>query len=215
MSKIFKQGLNWVIVDFISNVNFTDEVLNTVTDHNWADFTSAKGDASQQHYIINPSWLPVENHKVPDGWDNLKNTVKNIIRPQLINYGLMPVDWQDLEATSAWTVIGKEGSFHTAHEHGPDKVCSIIYTQVPENQKDPQGQIFFIMHSDPYSHLSQPNFRVFTINPQKGMIVIFPSWMVHGVYPQGPGIRQTLNIDFIGVKNTINHIPQAPVTRYN
>jgi len=215
MSKIFKQGLNWVIIDFISNVDFTREVLESVTQHDWSEFTSAKGDDSRQHYILNPVWMPQENHKIPDGWDQLHDTIKSIVKKQLINYGVLPIDWRDLEATAAWTVIGKEGSFHTAHEHGPDKVCSVIYTEIPESRNDTEGQIFFIMHSDPYNHLSPPNHRIFTLKPQKGMILIFPSWMIHGVYPQGLGIRQTLNIDFTGIRCDPQQIPQAPSSRYS
>jgi hypothetical protein len=214
MSQIFRQGLNWVIIDHIGNLDFTDQVLSTVTSQDWSDFTSAKGPDSSQHYIINPSWMPVGNHQEPEGWETLQTRMSSIVQNQLVNYGLKPINWGELSACSAWTVIGEEGSLHTAHEHGPGNICSVTYIEVPEKSEDLQGQIYFILHSDPYSTISQPNFRVLHLRPQKGMIVIFPSWMIHGVYPQAAGTRQTLNIDFNGDPNFKGQLPQAGSARY-
>jgi uncharacterized protein (TIGR02466 family) len=201
MSQIYRQGLNWLIVDFISNLSFADKVLKNVTDHDWSDFTSAKGEKSRQHYIINPSWLPKDDFVEPEGWSELKSAYENMVQKELVNYGIMPIDWKKIHACSAWTVVGEEGSYHTAHEHGPNNISTVTYIDVPQSTDENQGQVFFVLHSDPYSNLSPPNFRVFHIKPQKGMILIFPSWLVHGVYPQAAGRRQTLNIDFNGNPN--------------
>jgi hypothetical protein len=214
MSQIYRQGNNWVIVDYLSSVEFTNEVLNSVYEKNWAEHTSAKGINSTQNYIINPSWMPDEGHKEPKGWENLKNIYENIVQKEIVNYGLMPYDWGKLQAKSAWIVTGSEGSYHTAHEHGPSNICSVTYIDVPEKKQDKAGEIFFIMHCDSYSQLSPPNFRTLHIQPQKGMIVIFPSWMIHGVYPQSVGVRKTLNIDFNGDPNFKGISPQSSTVSY-
>lgn len=199
MSVIHRQGLNWVIIDKIGNLDFINSVVNDVdTANDWSSMTSAKGIKSRQHYILNPKWKPVDNLKQPEGWEELRRRYTNIVQKEIVNYGLMPFEWKDLYPTSAWTVIGEEGSYHTVHEHGVGNISTVLYLKVPKDQPPPAGQIFFVMHSDPYSDLSNPQFRTLHIHPEEGMIVIFPSWMIHGVYPQGPGVRQTLNIDFNG-----------------
>ena len=214
MSQIFRQGLNWVIVDHLSDTEFTDEVINSVTTDDWSAYTSAKGEKSKQHYIMNPSWMPMQGHQEPQGWGTLRSKYEKLVQREVVNYGLMPHNWTNLHACSAWTVVGDEGSYHTIHDHGPNNICSVTYLKVPKEQESPAGQIFFVMHADPYSPLSVPTFRVFHIQPQENMIVIFPSWMQHGVYPQGPGIRQTLNIDFNGDPNYKFNVPHAGGASY-
>lgn len=214
MSKIFKEGLNWVIIDHIGNLDLPKKVLETVTENDWSDYTSAKGPKSKQHYIINPRWMPAPDHKQPDGWPELCDKFKSIVQKEVVYHGLMPMDWGELHAVSAWTVVGEEGSYHTIHEHGPMNICSVTYLKVPEHQEYPQGQIYFVMHSDGYTGLSTPSSRVLHVQPQEGMIVIFPSWMLHGVYPQGKGTRQTLNIDFSNNPNYDYSIEQAGTASY-
>lgn len=201
MSKIFREGQNWVIVDHINDLSLANEVCDDVTDTDWHQYTTAKGPKSRQHYLMNPRWMPVEDHREPARLDELKARWKHIVQNQVVNHGLMPADWTELHPCSSWTVIGEEGSYHTIHEHGVSNICSVTYLKVPKGQEPPAGQIFFVMHGEPYSPLATPQARIFHIQPHEGMIVIFPSWMLHGVYPQGPGTRQTLNIDFNGDPN--------------
>jgi hypothetical protein len=167
--------------------------------------------------------MPKQGHVEPKGWPALREKYELIVQREIVNYGLMPSNWSKLHACSAWTVTGEEGSYHTVHEHGPMNVCSVTYLKVPpappineDKLENPvSGQIYFIMHADGYNPLSVPNFRVLHITPQEGMIVIFPSWMLHGVYPQGPGIRQTLNIDFNGDPNYSFNLPHSGGASYN
>lgn len=214
MSQIFRQGLNWVIVDHISNLDPANKMLESVTTEDWHAYTSAKGTDSHQHYIINPSWMPSASHKEPEGWPDVRRKWEQMVQREIVNYGLMPTNWRELHACSAWTVTGEEGSYHTVHEHGPMNICSVTYLKVPKGQESPAGQIYFILHADGYNPLSTPAFRVFHIQPQEGMIVIFPSWLLHGVYPQGPGLRQTLNIDFNGDPNYKFNIPHSGSASY-
>ena len=232
MSQIFRQGLNWIIIDHISNLDFTDEVINSVSQKDYSDYTSAKGPKSKQHYIMNPSWMPMANFEEPSGWPKLREKYTQIVQREIVNYGLMPMNWRELHACSAWTVIGEEGSYHTIHEHGPMNISTVTYLKVPQQKRTLEdlqnltpsttppveataGQIYFVMDGAPYNPLSTPHYRLFHITPQEGMIVIFPSWMLHGVYPQGPGIRQTLNIDFNGDPNYKFNLPHSGGASFN
>jgi hypothetical protein len=200
---IVTQGLNWVITDHISDLDSIKTVVSDVTSEDWSSYTTAKGPKSRQHYLINPSWMPSEAHKEPRGWSDLKVWYENTVSKSLVHHGLLPSQWNGITAHRAWTVIGEEGSYHTIHDHGPNSVCSVTYIEVPEQNKndDKAGQIYFVLQSDPYHPLAPVKHKVLHVAPKPGMIVIFPSWILHGVYPQGPGIRQTLNVDFKGNVN--------------
>jgi len=218
MSQIYKQGHNWVIIDHIGNIDLPKQVLTSVTKDDWSMYTSAKGPNSRQHYLINPSWMLMQGHQEPAGWTELRDKWKKIVQREVVDYGLMPANWSELHACSAWTVVGEEGSYHTAHDHGPNNICSITYLNVPKKSVDsdsPEGQIFFILDGSSYNPLSVPNFRILHVQPQEGMIIIFPSWIIHGVYPQGPGIRQTMNIDFNGDPNYKFNVPSSGGASYN
>lgn len=213
MSQIFRQGLNWVIIDHINDISDANEMVSTVSDEDWSMYTTAKGNDSKQHYIINPSWMPSSTHQEPAGWPVVRDRFQMIVQREIVHYGLMPINWRELHACSAWTVKGTEGSYHTVHEHGPMNICSVTYLKVPP-QESPAGQIYFIMHADGYNPLSTPAYRVLHVQPKEGMIVIFPSWMLHGVYPQGPGLRQSLNIDFNGDPNYKFNLPSSGGANY-
>jgi hypothetical protein len=209
MSQIYRQGQNWLIVNYFSDLDFVNPMLDEMYERNWAEYTSAKGPNSTQNYILNPSWMPDENLTVPNSWDAVSKKFQQVVQSELIHYGLMPMNWNKIVPKSAWVVSGDEGSYHTVHEHGAMNVCSVTYLKVPDQQTSPEGQIFFIMDSNPYNGLSVPATRVFHLQPQKNMVVIFPSWMLHGVYPQGKGLRQTLNIDFKGEEMSTADFDQA------
>lgn len=198
MSQLYKQGPNWLIVNYFSNLDFVNPIFDELYEKDWSEYTTAKGKNSNQKYILNPSWMPDDNHTVPSSWNTISTKFKEIVQRELVHYGLMPMNWKGITPKSAWTVTGEEGSYHTVHEHGSMHVCTVTYLKVPKIVNPPNGQVFFIMDSNPHNNLALPSNRVFSLQPQEGMIVIFPSWLLHGVYPQDPGTRQTINIDFKG-----------------
>lgn len=219
MSQIFKQGKNWIIIATLKSTDDIKEMLATVDPTNYADYTSAKGSNSKQNYIIPPSWMPNEQHRYPEHWDTVKERLSKVVIGELIHYGILPFKWKEIHPVSAWTVTGGEGSWHTVHDHGPDTVSSIIYTAVPPRPELDApytlGSTYFVLDGEPFSDLTKPNMRVFHINPHENMIVIFPSHLLHGVYPQGPGLRQTLNIDFHGDPNHKYGLETAGSASYN
>lgn len=90
---------------------------------------------------------------------------------------------------SAWTVLGKENSYHTVHNHNKKNlnyISTVTYLNVPKKDKG----LFY------YFFQNEENLEHRIIEPYKNMVIIMPSWIYHGVYPQGKGLRQTLNLDF-------------------
>tara|TARA_R100001463_G_scaffold21796_1_gene52365 strand:+ start:52 stop:528 length:477 start_codon:yes stop_codon:yes gene_type:complete len=90
-----------------------------------------------------------------------------------------------LKLIRAWTVYGRKGSYHTIHRHNEKHyphLATVIYLKVPK--KEP-GDFTYILNEG-YDF----------ITPKEGDIFIFPIHIIHGTYPQGEGLRQTLNLDF-------------------
>lgn len=198
MGTLIREGSNWVLIKELADISWTEQLLSETTKTDWHEYTSAKGKNSRQHYFTNPSWMPEENFQSPPSWESTAEVLRGIVQKEIVNHGVMPFKWDSMQPASGWTVIGEEGSYHTAHDHGPENISTVLYTSVPLKQEDPEGVIYFMLDGGGYSPVSKPNFRLFHVCPRVGTLVIFPSFIIHGVYPQGAGKRQTINIDFRG-----------------
>ena len=127
---------------------------------------------------------------------NLLNKVKNTFLEKKIKTKIKKLlkTSYSLEILNAWTVIGEKGSYHKLHNHfsNSDKniICSVIYLETPE-KKDNENGNFYCAYMDKYKQV-----QYFSHKPEVGDIIVFPSWLLHGVYPQDKGLRQSLNIDF-------------------
>ena len=87
-----------------------------------------------------------------------------------------------------WAVLMKEGDYHIFHSHQKpglvyDKsefegVSGGLYLKIPE-KKSPQGNINYVSDD-----------KVFSWSPKDGDYFVWPSYIIHGVYPfKGPGSR--------------------------
>jgi hypothetical protein len=103
---------------------------------------------------------------------------------EIVRHSLNP---KNACVSSAWTVYGKKGSFHTVHRHNDlADICTVVYLDV-EKEKNPEkyGAFFYFIDGDCKTH-----------HPMTGDVLIFPATMWHGTYPQDADNRHTLNIDF-------------------
>lgn len=98
------------------------------------------------------------------------------------------VDPQDLRLKlSGWMNINPPGGFNAPHTHPGAHWSGVYYVAQPAVETGTSGMIEFL---DPRTDL--PNWRLLRakafrpkrkIRPQPGDIVIFPSYLVHWVYP--------------------------------
>ena len=105
---------------------------------------------------------------------------------------------------SAWIVSQYENEYNPAHNHTGCDISAVIYLKVPDvkgrrnleskkGKQDNDGDITFI-----HSAMGNRNFDVFekgvmTIQPTSGLLVMFPSYLLHTVYPFiGEGERRCL-----------------------
>ena len=87
----------------------------------------------------------------------------------------------------AWMNMNPVGAYNAPHTHPGAHWSGVYYVSQPEVEDDNAGRIEFI---DPRSDL--PNWRILkasafnlkkSLKPQPGEMILFPSYLVHWVYP--------------------------------
>ena len=122
---------------------------------------------------------------------------------------------------SMWTVSQKDNEYNPLHGHGGGRLSAVTWLKIPEylpdrkNRKNrSDGAITFVGNAQ-YGH--EPNglcTASFTDYPQVGDFYIFPSPLLHEVYPfrtkDGKGERRSvsMNIDFSNKEKYDNMIKQ-------
>jgi hypothetical protein len=123
------------------------------------------------------------NHNCRSKYPKSEQTLKDIIFECL--------EQTNLYIANAWAVYGKKGGYHTIHSHNPhvtQDICTVTYLEVGDEEK-PGGDFYYIMNGEA---------KHFT--PSTGDVLVFPTFLYHGTYPQTSDIRQTLNVDFTHVE---------------
>ena len=134
-------------------------------------------------------------------WDFTKfDLLANYITKKLLDE-IYPFNIREYKSGNAWMVEGGEGSYHRLHRHvRPEQVrinpkerphnknlAVVCYLDVPPM---PCGEFYFLLKKDNDIEINAIE------NLKPGDMFVFPSTVYHGVYPQGPGKRTTVNIDY-------------------
>ncbi len=106
--------------------------------------------------------------------------------------------------TDAWIVSQHENEYNPMHNHAGCEISSVLYIKVPNvkgrrgikskaSQPDSDGNIQFV-----YNSASERNGNIlekgaFEFEPYPGSMLIFPSYLLHSVYPFiGEGERRSI-----------------------
>lgn len=111
--------------------------------------------------------------------------------------------WNLTKATpvisTCWAVVnGKYGS-NTVHNHPNSLLSGVYYVQAPDNCgaltfRDPRSVA--VMMAPPVTDYSAWTFRTVSYQPKPGRMLIFPSWLEHGVGPNlGDEVRVALSFN--------------------
>jgi hypothetical protein len=192
-SQIYRYSpFNWII-----ETQYSGDINNVI---NFLDKTDGvfykKGLSTSKN--LNQYWFLGKgaNYSHSAIYQNIINSIKNQTLRELKYFKLLFEEIY-LDPFTCWSVTGTKGGFHKIHDHGlQNLICSIVYTKVPEVMEDEEGYTFFIMSNDirHQNYASVP--KSIEIKPEIGKMIIFPSHILHGVYPYPEGIRQTFNLDF-------------------
>jgi uncharacterized protein (TIGR02466 family) len=101
-------------------------------------------------------------------------------------------------AAEAWANVSGAGALNNAHVHGGAFWSAVYYVRAPASDS---GQLVLHDPRMPALRMYAPMLRfkgagpeqVARIKPQSGMLVMFPSWLLHSVDPwQGEGERVSI-----------------------
>ena len=124
--------------------------------------------------------------------DHIDNYVKEVINPR-----------EDLEfyITQSWLNLGKPGGSHGSHAHQNSIISGVFYISSPEGDGisfyDPNMRIQRIVKID--SSLENPSVWLgerITAPLTTNTLVLFPSWLEHGVYPNPEATTDRLSLAF-------------------
>ena len=94
----------------------------------------------------------------------------------------------DIKA-EGWMNLSGKGAYNSPHDHPSFMWSGVYYVAIPENRKERSGLIEFL---DPRTNIlaNAPEFASswyfcpkVTITPKEGVMLIFPSYLRHWVYP--------------------------------
>ena len=157
---------------------------------------------SKGKFEYRPDWM---SHKLSDGdfQENLINVYqldefKKEIDSHLEKYlGALeyhrPSWWKIVEC---WMTAYDKGDFAHLHTHMPSDISGVYYVKTTGSD----GRIFFMnpnqmINTPMYRHMGD---RVF-IEPEEGMLILFPSWLNHAVEPNRTDDRRlsvAFNVNF-------------------
>jgi tetratricopeptide (TPR) repeat protein len=97
--------------------------------------------------------------------------------------------------SGSWSVRLRSGGRHSNHVHPQGWISSALYVSLPPRfagEPDDAGWLT-LGQPDDKLQLDLPPFR--TVEPKRGRLVLFPSWMWHGTVPFREGERLTVAFD--------------------
>ena len=202
--EIIEYGKNWFIEDQLDNEllndikNFFDKNLEFL--YKDKESYSTTGDNAEQYWIEKKGKIPF--YYKNKEYEDIERKFREGIYGRLKAASLLKSEKTDdiqLQQSTAWTVIGEEGSYHTIHTHSDGRmegISVVLYLNVPDS-KENSNSIFLVLHTDHSSHfITQGCPSTYHVKPEVGKILIFPWNIPHGTYPQTKGIRQTFNVDY-------------------
>jgi len=94
------------------------------------------------------------------------------------------VVYDSFEITGCWANIAAPGGWHKPHSHPNNFLSGVYYVRTPEGADritftDPrtQRQVIFPRVTE----LNEANAGEVSLDVEEGMIIVFPSWLVHSV----------------------------------
>lgn len=199
--KIVEYGQNWFIEDQLDDELLSDIKIFFDKHLDYLDKDkegySTTGDNAEQYWIERKGKKPF--YYKNKEYEDIEQKFREGIYGRLKAASLLKSDNVQLRQSTAWMVIGEEGSYHTIHTHRDalkGGVSVVLYLNVPE-EKNKSNDIFLVLHTDPaipfFNKLCSSTCH---ITPEVGKVLIFPYHIPHGTYPQTKGIRQTFNVDY-------------------
>jgi uncharacterized protein (TIGR02466 family) len=130
---------------------------------------------------------------------HIKNYVEKIINPKEKN---------DIYITQSWLNVNKPGEVHHPHIHANSIISGVFYVQTVENDNivfyDPSSTVKSIIQLTVLvKEQNRWNSDSFTGSITPNMLVLFPSWMHHGVPLNEKQTTDRISISFNTFSKTL------------
>lgn len=183
--------------------------------------------------FLENQYANIDNHRVSPLSDNLRTTrtnvisdaplasIKKFIDEQLIVYRdtvIAPKNKLDIYVSQSWLSFSKAGDVHHPHYHSNSFLTAVFYLKAEE------GVDSINLYNNSYTfnnrhclHIDNiPTWwtsKLFTIPVKSGDLIIFPSYLDHGVspIPQSNRLRTALSMNtwvkgHLGVNEALNEL---------
>ena len=131
----------------------------------------------------------------------LKN-IKQFCEQQLNVYVkelIVPKEELDFFITQSWLNITKPGEWHHPHWHQNSIISGVFYISTEEDDKitfaDPVGKIKELIKFEP-KEVNMWNSRICSCPSNNNELILFPSWIQHGVEPNVKATTDRISISF-------------------
>lgn len=110
----------------------------------------------------------------------------------------LEVEYEDFTITACWANINPPGAKHSGHTHPNNFLSGVYYVKTEKGADeisffDPRPQAQVLMPKA--RKFNSFNGNVVTVETRPGRIVVFPSWLVHGV-PANKSDDERISIAF-------------------
>ncbi|WP_392530623.1 TIGR02466 family protein [Nostoc sp. C117] len=148
-------------------------------------------------------WHSVDNlNKRDDFQDFMKIIMDNVL--EIANFLKWDLEQVVLTINNCWAMINRKFSSNSVHDHPNSLLSGVYYIKSPKDCggllfRDPRVAAHRIL--PPYLELTPWTMPSVTYKPVEGTMIIFPSWLTHGVEPNLSD-EERISISFnIGVKS--------------
>ena len=131
----------------------------------------------------------------------VKNFLDNLGKLYLEMHYNMTTSWvhsRKFDVINLWIVRYMEGDYQAWHNHPQSALSAVLFLEVPDgiNKKTfPDGMLHLLSNGIYDQQTLELNHSYF-VNPEPGLVVIFPSSIGHLAYPfKGPGRRTTISFN--------------------
>lgn len=116
--------------------------------------------------------------------------------PQDRAHPLLSRNTGDVDFSDSWSVRLTRGGFHKSHFHSSGWLSSAFYVAVPDEVH--RGGAGWLKFGEPGFRAREPLSAEYWIKPRPGTLLVFPSYLWHGVEPlAGDAERMTVGYDVL------------------
>ena len=182
---------------FMAHIQLPEEVvvnLTKMTD-NLLKNSNTPSHGQQLAGVIHDEKLIYQQDFIDAGVnDMLEGCVRTYVYESIIRHGNPKDSSIETRINSAWIVSQYQNEYNPAHGDTGCEIRGVLYRKTPdvknrrkipskEGKKDHDGDITFTYNSESQRSGELLSKGVMQITPSRGLMLLFPSWLLHQVYP--------------------------------